>query len=79
MNSPPNGVTFIHDDSSFFKPTEMLVSGLRAIHMIRAMLQHNNVAPVDALSTLGSRYSKPGIHSEALTVSAVGHLQVIMI
>jgi hypothetical protein len=47
--------------------------------MIRAMLQHNNVAPVDALSTLGSRYSKPGIHSEALTVSAVGHLQVIMI
>lgn len=47
--------------------------------MIRAMLQHNNVASADALSTLGSRYSKPGIHSEALTDSAVVHLQVMMI
>jgi len=47
--------------------------------MIRAMLQHNNVVPVDSLSMLGSRYSKPGIHSEALTDSAVVHLQVSMI
>jgi hypothetical protein len=79
MTSSPNGVTFVHDDSSFFKSTDMLASGLRASHMIRAMLQHNNVAPADALSTLGSRYSKPGIHSEALTDSAVVHLQVMMI
>jgi hypothetical protein len=73
---------FIHDDSSFYNTIGTLASGMKAriaSHTVQAMLQRHNVAPVDALNSLGSTYGKPDILCETLTDWMVVHLQVAMI
>jgi hypothetical protein len=48
-------------------------------HTNHAMLQHNVVAPVNALNPLGSTCSKDGMRCAALTDWTVAHLRVMMI